>query len=193
MSQTEISHSHKEWVKLIRSRVGGNWEVRVYYDDPKQHEIHIFTSSNESGVLAATVGLMDTENLIAASGEELRSEVIMDQRGHDSRLANILSTIAFYVIKDGWKIAPGIVFEDMVRMYIPETELPHVMFVAPFQDPFRDLYRVTLSDRTIFPLVAIPISEAESELARANAGRDLEDLWERKSTDVLDWARTSAI
>jgi hypothetical protein len=58
---------------------------------------------------------------------------------------------------------------------------------------FRDLSRVTLSDRTIFPLVAVPISEAESELARANAGRDLEDLWQRKSTDVLDWARTSAI
>jgi hypothetical protein len=190
MSQTEISHCHKEWAKLMRSRVGGNCEVKAYYDDPKQHKIHIFTSSNENGVLAATVGLMDTA-MRFSSGVELRSEVIMDQRGHDSRLANILATIAFYVIKDGWKIAPGIVFEDMVRMYIPETELPHVMFVGPWQ--FRDLSRVTLSDRTIFPLVAVPISEAESELARANAGRDLEDLWQRKSTDVLDWARTSAI
>lgn len=190
MPQTEIPSAHKEWATLLRSRFGGHCEVTAYYDDPKQHKIHIFTSSNEGGVVAATAGLMDIP-LRFSSGVELRSEIIMDQRGHDSRLANILATIAFYVMKDGWKVAPGIVFEDMVRMYIPETKLPHVVFVGPWQSD--DLGRVALSDRTLFPLVAVPISEAEADLARANAGRDLEALWQREATDVLDWARASAV
>lgn len=96
---------------------------------------------------------------------------------------------------DRWNanVAGRCTFKKALRIYIPETEPPRVMFVVPWQDVFRDLSRVALSDRTIFPLVAVPISEAESELARANAGRDLEDLWERKSTDVSDWTRTSAI
>lgn len=176
--------------KAVALRFGGKCQVTAYGDDPKQHKVHIFTSRSEDGVVAATVGLMDIA-LRFSSGVELRSEIIMDQRGHDSRLANILATIAFYVMKDGWKIAPGIVFEEMVRMYIPETKLPHVVFVGPWR--FDDLGRVTLSDKTIFPLVAVPISEAEAELARANAGRDLEALWQRESIDVLDWARTSAV
>lgn len=190
MPQTEIPSAHKEWATLLRARFGGQCKVTAYDDDPKQHRIHLFTSRTEDGVVAATAGLMDI-GMRFASGAELRSEIIMDQRGHDARLANILATMAFYVIKDGWKMAPGTVFEEMVRMYIPETKLPHIVFVAPWQ--FQDLGRVTLSDRTIFPLVAVPISEAEAELARAHAGRDLEDLWQRQSVDVLDWTRTSAV
>jgi len=114
----------------------------------------------------------------------------MDQRGHDERIGNILSTIAFYIMKDGWKIAPGVIFESMVEMFVPGTQLPHVMFVSPFQ--WDGMSKILLGNRIIYPLVAFPISEAESEVARKNRGKDLEDLWERQSVDVLDWGRCSA-
>jgi hypothetical protein len=42
-------------------------------------------------------------------------------------------------------------------------------------------------------LVAVPISEAESRLARTDAGRELEETWQRKSVDVLNWTRGSAV
>jgi hypothetical protein len=173
--------AHKEWAKLMRSFVGGICSVNSYWDEQQQHKIDIFTSSNEEGVIAATIGLMD------ATG--IPTEVIMDRRGHEPCIANILATIAFYIVKDDWKIGPGIIFEEMVRMYIPETKLPHVMFVAPWQ--LAELPRVALSDRVIFPLVAVPVSDSESHFARTQGWEKLESLWQQKSIDVSDWMRES--
>ncbi len=173
----------------MRQLVGGNASVTAYYDEPDANKIHIFASANSDGIVAATVGLMEI-NQSHKPGIEIYSEIIMDQRGHDERISNVLSTIAFCVIKDGWKVAPGVVFHDVVKMYVPGTELPHVMFTAPFQ--WDTMSKLSLSAKTIYPLVAIPISEAEAEVARANAGQGLEALWVQQSTDVLDWSRKSA-
>jgi len=185
-----IPDTYKYWAKHLRSLVGGECAVTAYYDEPEQNEIDIFTSVNSEGILASTIGLMDYDQS-RNTRVEIHSEIIMDRRGKDERIANILSTIAFYVIKDGWKIAPGVVFEEMVKMYIPESKLPHVMFVAPFQ--WSDMSKVVLSNKTIFPLIAVPISEQESRMAASNNGLDLETLWQERSIDVLDWERSSAV
>jgi len=184
-----ISNDHKEWAKHMRHLVGGDASVFSFYDDTNENKIHIFKSSNSDGVVAATVGLMDI-NQSRRDGIEIYSEIIMEQHGHDERISNMLSTIAFYIIKNGWKAAPGVIFESMVEMYVPETKLPHVMFTAPFQ--WNNMSKITLSERTIYPLVAVPISEAESKIASTNAGKDLESLWEQQSIDVLNWDRESA-
>ncbi|QTN28786.1 suppressor of fused domain protein [Rhodoferax sp. AJA081-3] len=173
----------------MRQLVGGNTSVTAYYDEANANKIHIFSSSNSDGIVAATVGLMEI-NQSDKPGVEIYSEIIMDQRGHDERISNVLSTIAFCVMKDCWNVAPGVVFHDVVRMYVPGTELPHVMFTAPFQ--WNTMSKLSLSAKTIYPLVAIPISEAEAKVAGANAGQDLEAIWVKQSTDVLDWGRKSA-
>lgn len=185
----QIPGVHKQWAQHLRATIGDVCAVTSYLDEAEENRIHIFTSQNKEGVVAATVGLMDI-NQSRQPGKEIYSEVLMDQRGHDERIANILSTIAFYIRKDGWKIAPGVIFESMVEMFVPETRLPHVMFVSPFQ--WDGMSRVLLGNRTIHPLLAIPISEAESEVAKRNQGRDLEDLWERQSVDFFDWGRVSS-
>ena len=173
----------------MRQLVGGNASVTAYYDEPNANKIHIFASASSDGLVAATVGLMDF-NQSHKPGIEIYSEIIMDQRGHDERISNVLSTIAFCVMKDGWKVAPGVIFHDVVKMYAPGTELPHVMFTVPFQ--WDTMSKLSLSAKTIYPLVAIPISEAEAKVAKANAGQDLEAIWVRQFTDVLDWGRRSA-
>jgi hypothetical protein len=188
MNSPQISSDHKEWAKHMRQLVGGCSTVTAYYDEPNSNKIHIFSSSNDEGVVAATVGLMEI-NQSHRPDIDVYAEVIMDQRGHDEGIANVLSTIAFCVMKDGWKLAPGVIFYDLVKMYFPDTKLPHVMFTAPFQ--WDAMSKVALSKKTIYPLVAIPISEAESQLASTNASQDLENIWARQSTDVLDWGRQS--
>jgi hypothetical protein len=188
-SSPPIPIGHKEWAKHLRQLVGGSASVTAYYDEPNQNKIHVFSSSNNQGIVAATVGLMDI-NQTGRSDIEIYSEIIMDQKGHDEKILNVLSTIAFCVMKDGWRVAPGVVFYDVVAMYAPNKKLPHVMFTAPFQ--WDSMSKIGLSEKTIYPLIAIPISEAESKIAEANAGRDLEDLWMKHSTDVLDWGRESA-
>jgi hypothetical protein len=188
-STTAISNDHKQWAKHLKELVGGKVSVTSYLDEPNENSIHIFSGVNDEGIVAATVGLMDLDQS-SRSGVTIFSEVLMDQRGHDPRIFNILSTIAFCVIKDGWKVSPGAVFYDVVKMYVPDTSLPHVVFVAPFQ--WDTMSRIELPGKTIYPLVAIPISEAESVVAKANQGQDLETLWTQRSTDVLDWQRASA-
>jgi len=118
---------------------------------------------------------------------QINSEIILDKRGYDERVPNVLSTIAFYIIKNGWRIAPGAVFKDMMRMYFPEISLPHIYFTAPFQ--WSTMSKVDLPGETIYPLVAIPISEEESKIAGENDGRVLEKIWAKEQIDVLNWNR----
>ena len=124
------------------------------------------------------------------SGVQVRSEILMDRRGQDKEICNVLATIAFHIIKNGWRVRPGVVFESMVEMYVPNAKLPHVYFTAPFQ--WNDMGRVHLTEQDIFPLVAVPVSEAESQLAANDGGRELESLWVSRGTDVLNWERESA-
>ena len=42
--------------------------VRVYYDDPKQHKIYIFTSSNEDGVTASSGPVAATVTVAKEAG-----------------------------------------------------------------------------------------------------------------------------
>jgi hypothetical protein len=174
----------------MKALVGGDCSVIAYWDESEENSIDIFASRNHEGIVCATIGLMEFNQSRHAEAE-IYSEIILDHYGYDTRIGNILSTIAFYVMKDGWQVAPGVIFERMVEMYIPETKLPHVMFASPFQ--WQDMSEVALAEKTIYPLVAIPISEAEREMARINEGENLEELWDSQGTDVLNWSRPSAV
>jgi hypothetical protein len=190
MSAKKTNPTHKAWAKYFYERVGGEVAVHEYLDESEETAIDVLVSTTDEGIVATTIGLMEfdqSENDDIA----LRTELIMDQRGHDERIGNILSMLAFYVMKDGWKAAPGTVFLDMVSEYIPDTKLPHIMFTPAFQ--WDDMTEVELGNTTIYPLLAVPISGAESKLAEQNEGEDLENLWAEKNVDVFDWNRDSAV
>lgn len=184
------SQAQKDWANILRSRVGGEVAVTMYGDEEQVARIPIFTGKTNGGVVAATVGLMEV-NQSRNPANEIHCEILIDSRRDNPAVPSILSTISFYVLKNEWKVAPGKIFEDIVAMYLPETKLRHTYFTAPFQ--WSDLGKVELLDRTIYPLVAIPISAAEATLASINQGKELESLWERLGTDVLDWERDSAV
>jgi hypothetical protein len=190
MNKANPPASHKEWACYLRDSMGGKCAVTAYLDDLGTNKTHIFTSVNSEGIVASTVGISDIDQS-GVHGLGLYTEIIMHKRGADDRVANVLSTIAFYLPKDGWRARPGVVFESMVEMYFPETKLPHVMFTAPFQ--WDHMTKVSLSEKVVYPLIAIPVSEGESRFAASNDGHDLEKLWEERSVDVLDWDRPGAI
>jgi len=101
----------------------------------------------------------------------------------------VAATIGFYIVKDGWRVAPGVTFADMVGMYAPELAAKHVVFVPPFQWDDGRLTKVALADRTVYPLLAVPITDGELRLVRDYGVDELQDRWERQSTDALDWGR----
>ena len=76
----------------------------------------------------------------------------------------------------------------MVSMYAPDLDVKHVLFVPPFQWG-EGMSRVTLGDRTIYPLLAVPITDGELQFVKDCGADALTSLWERRHTDVLDWSR----
>ena len=185
---TPPSH-YISWAKLLRTRIPGDVSVTRFYDNFHENAIAIFESKQPEGIVAATIGLMDIDQRVGAG--PVHTEVLMDQLGQDPRIGNVLATLAFYIAKDGWRVRPGTVFENVVRINVSEARLPHVYFTTPFQ--WQDFSAVDLDGRKVHPLVAVPVSEAEADLARKEQGRVLELLWESKGTNVLDWNRSSAL
>lgn len=182
------SQAHKDWANFLRGHFGGVASVTMYGDDAKTTHIPIFTSVSSSGVVAATIGIMDTDQSRTPSAE-LRTELVVRSSSNDQVVSNLVSTLAFYLLKDKWLANPGTIFENMVSMYLPDTKLPHIFFTAPFQ--WAEWGSVALSDRIIHPLLAIPVSDAEAELATHRSGH-LEELWQERGTDVFNWSRASA-
>jgi hypothetical protein len=180
--------AHIAWAKYLRHKVPGDAvHVSRHYDEGERNAIAIFTSENAEGIVAATVGVMDYDQ--ARPGKPpLATEILLDGRGRPKTIANIAATIAFYIIKDGWRVAPGVTFADMVSMYEPDLRVKHVVFVPPFQWE-EGMTRVALADRTIYPLLAVPITEGELRLVQELGADELQERWERTSTDVLDWSR----
>lgn len=189
MAQLDLSPAQEKWAKLLHERSRGG-VVATFGDPTRGAVVPIFLARNSSGDFAATLGLMELSQT-APPEKPIWTELLMVRRGADDRVCNLLATAALYVLKDGWRVAPGVVFESLVSMYYPDTRLPHLYFTVPSM--FDGLERVELGERTLHPLIAFPISERESQLARTDHGDALESLWESKATDVMDWSRASVL
>ena len=180
--------AHMAWAKYLREKVPGDAvHVVRHYDEGERNAIDIFTSENAGGIVAATVGVMDYDQ--APPGRPpLATEILLDSRGRPETIAAIAAAIAFYITKDGWRVSPGVTFADIMSMYEPGLGVKHVVFVPPFQWN-ETMTRVELEDRTIYPLLAVPITDGELRLAREQGADQLQESWVRLATDVLDWSR----
>ena len=63
----------------------------------------------------STIGLHEAPNLL--DGKDIRVEVAGVADTAVVEFANLLATAAFYVIKDSWLCAPGVVFPGLVSDY----------------------------------------------------------------------------
>lgn len=123
----------------------------------------------------------------------LMTEILVDGRGHLSYVPNVAATVGFYIIKDGWRVAPGVTFANVVEMYAPGLRVRHILFVPPFQWEDNRMTKVALSNRTIFPLLAVPVTDGVLSLVRDRGEGELRARWVSSSTDVLDWARQGVV
>ncbi len=185
------SPDHIRWAKylqLIIPEVPSR--VVKYLDEGDEHQIHIFSADQENGTTCATIGLMDIDQSLNGSG--LHTEIILDCRNNYDFVGNVLSTVAFFCIKDRWRIKPGVVFETLIDMYTNELEVKHLMFTSAFQWTPEVINSVKLDAKTIYPLLAVPITESENRFIQLHGDEALEDLWEQHQVDVLNWKRKSA-
>ncbi len=187
--QTNLENeNHKKWAKFLEELIPGEAKVFAYADEDESNSIAIFSSTNSEGKFAATIGLMEFDQSQNPQ-ETIHSEVVMDARGNNEIIENVISTIGFIIGKEKQKIAPGVVFEDIIETYDSDLSVKHILFVPVFQTTH--LARVDLQSIILYPLLACPITEEENSLVNEHGYEYLMQLWEDQKIDVLDWRRTN--
>lgn len=140
---------------------GGQPRVNRYYDEADAHSVDIVTcvDAPTSGYSTySTLTLHESPNLL--DGSDTRVEVAGVAESRFVEFSNVIATAAFYVIKQRWLCAPGVVFPDLLGEYALPRGLEHILWVAPFA--WDDLSSVDMADGTqVHWLLAVPISESE--------------------------------
>jgi hypothetical protein len=181
----------KLWAKHVVSLTPGKPSVTKYWDDEEKYSVDIMTISTDSGKICTTIGLSKVVQW-PDSNPPIRSEILAGSKYSDIKIENVISTAAFFILKDGWRIKPGAVFEEIVSWYIPDQELKHLLFIEQYQWG-KEMSSFEAGAVQIFPLLAVPITERERVFVK-EAGLDaLQSIWQKHQVDVCDWARGSAV
>ena len=118
----------------------------------------------------STVGLHGVRNEM--DGNDVRVEVAGVASAMKREFANLISTAAFYVMKDRWLAAPGVVFPYLLDEYELSTSLRHLIWFEPF--PWPQLSSLELDEQTVHWLVGVAISDSERELVEDGGFWELE-------------------
>jgi hypothetical protein len=192
----EVSTENKELAKYITVIVGINRKVQRYWDDTNEKFVDIFNCDdpvNSKVKFYGTLGLSDYLNVIEMKdgNKNIPIELLMASYNKYDKIPNILSTCAFYILKNKWTCQLGSIFMRMVDFYY-KKEMQHIMFVSPFlwEDKLEPL---KLKTKTVNWLLAVPISESELQYKNKNGFNDLQNLFEEKEIDIFDINRKSII
>lgn len=178
--------------RYLEQAIGGEARTYAYYDDAERHMVAVVEAvgaPHADLVTYSSASLHASPNEL--EGDDIRVELLfVAARGQESA-ANAVATSAFFVLKDGWLAAPGVVFPDAVREYFPGTTVPHLMWTEPFDFP--DLSTFTAPDvpGDIHVLQGVPVSDAEREHLIAHGFDSLEHRLSAARVHHFDLQRRS--
>jgi len=191
----EVSADNKLLARHAVKALGGKPRVISYWDDPHERSVDIAICQNapSRGLTSySTVNLSDSPLMQKGREYPVRIELVGACDIEVEEFANVLSTAAFFVMKDKWFCRPGVVFETLVSMYKLSETMEHLYFTAPSQ--WSELNTtLELATKKVTWLWAIPISEAESRYIADNGDDEFESLLEKADGDVFDINRPSIV
>lgn len=168
-------------------------QVGRYRDDDESHAIDILTAVDrpEAGLTTySTLGLHLVENTL--DGVNVPVELLGVAPTDLAWFPNLAATAAFYVIKNGWLVAPGVVFPNVVLEYDKTVSTPHLLWTTPFIWP--ELGSVSLGDGAkAHWLMAVPITDGERAMLHSSGIDELEALFEQRQVPYFDFKRASLI
>jgi hypothetical protein len=191
----EVSADNKLIARHAVKALGGKPRVIAFWDDPHERSVDIAICKNapSRGLTSySTVNLSDVPLMQKGREYPVRIELVGACDSEVEEFANVLSTAAFFVMKDKWFCRPGVVFETLVSMYKMSETMEHLYFTAPSQ--WSELNTtLELPTKKVTWLWAIPISAAESKYIAENGDDDFESLLEKADADVFDIHRESVV
>jgi hypothetical protein len=188
------SNQNKLIAKTALQSLGGNPQVNKYWDDNKNQSIDILSTLDRpyDGVSSySTIGLSDWHIGYSVEEKQLRTEILGASATEFDSYPNILATCAFFVINSKFSLSHGHVFENIVNLYYPESEMKHILFNSPFL--WDGLHNLDFPDKVVTWLMAVPISEKKYLLKQEKGLEALESLFEQEDIDVFDIYRNSVL
>jgi hypothetical protein len=174
--------------------LGGESSVHAFYDESEDNVVAIVTcSGTPSGGLTAfsTASLHVTPNML--EGDDIRVELLTVTDSRYDEAANVLATSAFDVVKDGWLVAPGVVFPNAVGEYYRDATTPHLMWTEPFDFPELSTVHLDGLERDVHWLQGVPLTENERAFL-LDAGFDaLSGRLEAADAPYYDFFRQSVV
>ncbi|MGW5384165.1 suppressor of fused domain protein [Nocardia sp. NPDC003963] len=189
----KVSSDNKGIAEIAGAAFGGISRVVQYLDSDEKSEIAVLSSDDRPApglISLCTVGLSD-HPIPGRARPPLGVEILAVSPL--PVFAAVLSTAAFCVVNSGWLAEPGRVFPGIVGAHVPDTTVPHLMFVDPFLWEDSDFASRTLTGKTVAWVQGVPISDAEMEYVRARGADALEELFVSAQPDVFDPRRPSVV
>ncbi|WP_152657041.1 suppressor of fused domain protein [Oceanobacillus sp. CFH 90083] len=189
-----ISSENKIIAKSALQAFGGKPQVSKYWDEGNVSNIDMLSTADRpyEGITSySTIGLSDYSIEYTVDGTPLRIEIVGTSASEYKHFPNVLATCAFCVINSNFLVSHGKVLRDMLKMYYPNSEMKHVLFVSPFL--WEDLKTLDFLNKKVAWLLAVPISENEYIFAQEKGTDSLEELFEEKEIDIFDLERKSIL
>src|SRR5699024_8964574 len=131
-----VSEENKTIARYILQALGGQPSISKYWDDNKENNVDLLSTINRPfvGITSySTIGLSNHPSGGDIVGEKsLRVEIIGAHATENRYFPNILATCAFNIINSKKSVSPGEVFQDIVALYYPDSEMRHILFTDPF-------------------------------------------------------------
>lgn len=172
---------------------GGEPQIYAHYDADESHKVDILSCKdrpNPGLVSYSTLGVHVMPNVI--DDDDFRVELSGIAEASVDAFPNLLSTAAFYVIKNRWHVAKGIVFPGLVRQYEMSKTMDHLMWVEPLEwDTLRSVD--VGGGLNVHWVLAFPISESERQYLMDNGFWKLEALMVDREVDYWDVNRRPVV
>lgn len=181
--------------KLTEEIVSEERGFSDYWDEKNEQSVILFHSLNspQQGVdTYSTVGLSSFPLMREGKETSVRTEIIGACGADFKKFDSIIATAAFCVINSGWFCAPGVIFPNIVSMYDASETLTDLYFCPPFLWEGR-LSGLTIAEKKIAWLLAVPIARAEANFASHFGPAELEILFQKFDIDIFDLNRESVI
>lgn len=178
--------------------IGGTPNVEGMVDAAGDNRVDVLTCADAPApgwTTWSTVTLHARPNeLPMADGTKLdvRVELMAVGMPGSDVMGKILGSCAFAVLQDGWMMAPGVVYGDVVSLYDDKATTPHIMWSHPFTAG--DLGAVEIDeDLKVHWLMAVPITEAERTFLEQNDYEALAQLLDSHQVNYTDMHRESVV
>jgi hypothetical protein len=187
---TRVPESDKAFAKAAASAFGGTPSVHRHWDEDESHHVDILSCTDTPADGLSTYSTLGLRHVpVILEERTIPVELVGVGPTDASAYPNVLATSAFFVMKERWLCAPGVVFPDVVAEYELSEHLRHVLWLDP--SPWPELGALTVGTETAHWLLALPISELERKrlvevgLPQFEALLDGVDYWDLQRPPIV--------